>query len=264
MKSKKLLKAITVVFFSVISGVLSSLFAITGTEIMIKADNRPDGNDKKMEMKMILENRRGKQRIRSMMILTKDYGKDTKSVYFFKEPADVKGTGFLVWGYDDPGKDDDRWLYLPALKKSKRISGSSKNDYFMGSDLTYDDMGNRSVDEDIHSLVKEENLDGTDCWVVESVPKDKDYMYSKIISWIRKDSDLGVKREFYDKHGKLLKTMILSDIRPHQGYWTYFKMEVNNSREKHKTILIIENMNYDNNLKDSLFRVSTLERGQIR
>ena len=127
---------------------------LTGRDIMLKVHDRPDGDDQKGVMQMTLINKRGKMRKRTVLFLSKDYGKDSKSITYFQSPADVKGTGFLSWEYDDPSKDDDRWLYLPALKKTRRISGSSKNDYFMGTDFTYDDLGDRSVDEDNHELLK--------------------------------------------------------------------------------------------------------------
>ena len=125
---------------------------LTGRDIMVKVDERPDGDEQRSVMKMTLINRRGKTRERSLLMYTKDYGKDSKSLMYFQSPGDVKGTGFLAWDYDYPKKDDDQWLYLPALKKSRRISSSSRNDYFMGTDFTYDDMGDRNVDEDIHEL----------------------------------------------------------------------------------------------------------------
>jgi hypothetical protein len=237
---------------------------LTGRDIMTKVDNRPDGNDRTMTMNMTLINKRGKTRERSVLSYSKDYGKDSKALIYFKKPADVKGTGFLSWEYDDPDKDDDRWLYLPALKKVRRISGSSKNDYFMGTDFTYDDMGDRSVDEDAHKLLRKEEVDGNKCWVVESVPKDKDYMYSKVIKWIRQDALMSVKVEFYDKQANLLKILTVFDIRKQDGFWTAFKMEMQNIREKHKTILEITEMHYNQGLKDNFFKVSTLESGKIR
>ena len=237
---------------------------LTGTAIMEKIDNRPDGNDRQTVMEMTLVNRRGRKRVRAMVVYSKDYGKDTKSIFYFRKPADVKGVGFLTWGYDNPARDDDRWLYLPALKRSKRISGSSKNDYFMGSDLTYDDMGNRSVSEDVHTLLREETVDGHACWVVQSVPKDKSYMYSKVVSTIRKDALITIKADFYDRHGALLKTMVKSDIRKHQGFWTAFLTKVENVQERHQTILKIEKMKYNRGLKNSLFRATTLERGRLK
>lgn len=237
---------------------------LTGRDIMTKVDNRPDGDDRTMTMNMTLINKQGKTRERTILSFSKDYSKDSKALIYFKKPADVKGTGFLSWEYDDPNKDDDRWLYLPALKKVRRISGSSKNDYFMGTDFTYDDLGNRSVDEDNHELLKQDDIDGTICWVVESKPKNKNDMYSKVIKWIRQDALMSVKVEFYDKQDNLLKILTISDIRKQDGFWTAFKMEMQNIPEKHKTILEITKMHYNQGLKDNFFKVSTLESGKIR
>jgi hypothetical protein len=124
-----------------------------------------------------------------MLSYSKDYGKDKKTIMFLQQPADVKGTGFLTSDYNDESKTNDRWLYLPAMKKTRRISGTSaKKEYFMGSDFTYDDMGNRDVDSDNHKLLKEETVNGQSCRVIESTPKESDGLYSKNISWIRKDN----------------------------------------------------------------------------
>ena len=237
---------------------------LSGKDIMLKVDNRPDGDDRKSIMHITLINRRGRTRERTVLSYQKDYGKDTKAIMYFQKPADVKGTGFLSYEYDDPTKDDDRWLYLPALKKVRRISGSSKNDYFMGTDFTYDDMGGRSVDEDSHKLLRNEEVNGFKCWVVESVPKDKDYMYSKTIKWIRQDSYLAAKIDYYDRMGSLMKILSASDVKKHKGFWTIFKTKMNNIQEKHKTILELEEMQYNTNVKDSMFRVSTLERGRLK
>jgi len=245
----------------------SSLFSaepVSGRDVAVMLDERPDGDDRKMVMHMVLVNRRGRKRERLMVSLTKDYGKDSKSVFYFRKPADVKGVGFLTWDYDKVSREDDKWLYLPALRKSKRISGSSKNDYFMGSDLTYDDMGDRSVDEDTHRLLGSEKLDGHDCWILESKPKDKSYMYSKVVSRIRKDALIPVKSEFYDRQGKLLKTMTKTEIKKHQGFWVSYRTEVNNVQDRHKTIFEIKEAGFNVGLRNSLFRVTTLERGRLR
>jgi len=236
----------------------------SGRDVMLKIENRDDGDDRRFILKMTLINKRGKQRVREILSYSKDYGKDSKSIMYFRKPADVKGSGFLSWEYDDPAKDDDRWLYLPALKKVRRISGSSKNDYFMGSDFTYDDMGGRSVDEDDHKLLREEKLEGNLCWVVESIPKNKDYMYSKIVRWIRQDVLLAVKIEFYDKSGALMKTLSVSEIRKQDDIWTVFKMHMDNKQEKHQTILEFTKVAYNTGVKDNLFKVATLERGRIK
>ncbi len=237
---------------------------LSGRDIMVKADNIDDGKDRRIEMEMELVNKRGKKRFRQMVLLSKDYGKDVKSVFFVKKPADVRGTGFLVWSYDNPSRDDDRWLYLPALKRSKRISGSSKNDSFMGSDMTYDDMGDRSVDEDRHKLLREEELAGHDCWVVQSIPKERDSLYSKKVFWVRKDNSIVIKGLFYDRRGKLLKVMERKNIKKVQGLWTVFLSEMKNVQDNHKTFLRLKKVKYNMGLRNSFFKISTVERGRIR
>jgi hypothetical protein len=250
------------------SGYIESVCAqtakLTGRDIALKVHDRPDGDDRKSLMQMTLINRRGKTRKRSVLFLSKDYGEDSKSIVFFRSPADVRGTGFLQYEYDDSSRENDRWLYLPALKKVRRITGSSKSEYFMGTDFTYDDMGDRSVDEDNHKLLHEEEKNGHKCWVVESRPKDKDYMYSKMIKWIRQDALISVGVEYYDKQGNLLKILTVTDIREQDGFWTAFKMKMDNIQEKHKTLLETKEIHYNLGLQDSLFRVSTLERGQMK
>jgi hypothetical protein len=237
---------------------------LTGRDVMVKLDERPDGEDQKAIMKMTMINKHGKTREREVLMYSKDYGKDTKSLMYFLSPGDVKGTGFLSWEYDDPDKEDAQWLYLPALKRSRRITGSSKNEEFMGTDFTYDDMGDRSVDEDTHNLLREEEREGYKVWVIESHPKEKDYMYSKRVSWIRQDALTAVKVDFYDKRGVLLKTLEVSDLKEQDGIWTAFKMEMHNVQKDHRTVIEMSEVQYNIGLEDSLFRVSTLERGMIR
>lgn len=183
----------------------ATAMAQTGREIAQKVKDRPDGDTRQSELVMKLINKRGAVRERKLISYSIDVGegkKDRKSIMFFQYPGDVKGTGFLTWDYDDPDKDDDKWLYLPAMKKTRRISGSSaKQDYFMGSDFTYDDMGSRNVDEDTHKLLGEEEIDGHKCWELESTPKDKREIYSKKIAFIRQDCLIAVRVEYYDKWG---------------------------------------------------------------
>jgi len=213
-------------------------------------------------MTMQLINHLGAIRKRTILSYSMDLGKDSKSIMLSQSPADVKGTGFLSWQYDDPDRDDDKWLYLPAMKKVRRISGSSaKQENFMGSDFTYDDMGGRNVDEDEHQLLKEESWDGTPCWVVESRPLEEDALYSKTISWIRQDALVPVKVEFYDRMGKLLKTLVASDVSRESGYWTPRKLEMTHHQRNHRTLILMEHIEYDIAMNESLFTVPSLERG---
>ncbi len=236
---------------------------LTGRDIMVSVYNRPDGEDRMNIWQMTLIDKKGRKRMRKAIFYSKDYGEDTKSLIYFQEPGDIRGTGFLSYEYESPQKDDDRWLYLPALKKVRRISGTSNNDYFMGTDFIYDDMGKRRVDDDVHTLLKLEDLGGQQCWVIESVPKDKSYLYSKKISWILKDSLGEARIEYYDRRGPLMKVLTVPVQRKQDGFWTAFKMEMDNIQEKHKTIIETIEVRYNQGIKDSFFRVSSLEQGRI-
>ena len=257
-------------FFILMTGVIFitgffplKTWALTGREVMIRVDDRDNGDDRKSVLEMTLVNHRGKKRVRKMLSYAKDYGKDSKKLMYFQKPMDVKGTSFLSWEHDNPEIDDDKWLYMPALRKVRRISGKSTKDYFMGSDFTYDDMGDRNVDEDIHTLKGEDIVMGADCWVVESVPvDDKDYYNTKIV-WVRKDADVAVKAEYYDSQG-LIKTFLVHNLKKQNNIWTIFEMEMNNPRENHKTIMKIMDVKYNIGVADNFFKVETISRGVIR
>jgi hypothetical protein len=152
---------------------------------------------------------------------------------------------------------------MPALKKVRRISGTSKNEYFMGTDFTYDDMGDRNIDEDKHALLGEENIEGRKCWKIESIPIDPKDMYTRKILWICQKSHLKIKIEFYDKDG-LLKIYRMISASEQDGFWTVFRSEMDNVSRNHKTIMETSTMRYNTGIRDSLFRVSTIQRGKIR
>ena len=236
---------------------------LTGREIMQKASNREKAVTDSFKMRMTLINSSGKKRVREVTAYSKDYGKEEKTVMVFLLPADIKGTGYLAYSYDDSSKSDDRWLYIPALKKAKRISGSSSQDYFMGTDFTYDDMSGRKVDDYKHSLLGEEKIDSKDCWKIESVPVKKS-MYSKYVSWIDKESLLNIKAEFYDEQGSILKVLTVSGIEKKDGFWTGNKMEMNNLQKKRSTIIEILKHEFNKEIPDSYFRVNSLEAGKIK
>ncbi|RLD82467.1 MAG: outer membrane lipoprotein-sorting protein, partial [Bacteroidetes bacterium] len=135
MKALKITSILTAVIIA--SGINSQLHAqeLTGRDIVEKVYNLPTGGDQTSDLTMTLINKSGKERIRKIKQFTKDMGDMEKSIMFFQSPADVKNTSFMNWTYDDESKSDDQWIYLPALKKVKRISSDSKSDYFMGSDF---------------------------------------------------------------------------------------------------------------------------------
>lgn len=235
---------------------------LTGREIIQNVKDRPDGDTRYAEMELTLKKKNGSSRQRKITSWAMDEGKDTKKIMFFTYPGDVKGTGILTYDYNQIGKEDAKWLYLPAMKKTRRISGSSsKTDYFMGTDFTYDDMGSRNVDEDKHQLLREEVRDGHKCWVVESKPIDNHEIYSRKVSWIRQDCLTAIYVEYYDKLDKLHRVLTVQDIKKVQDFWTICKMEMQNVQTGHSTVIVVKNSQYDIKIDKMLFTVAKLEKG---
>ena len=234
---------------------------LTGRQIVEKAYNLPTGDDQTSVLTMTLTNKSGQTRVRKIQQYTKQIGDVEKSIMFFLSPADVKNTSFMNWSYDDDNKADDQWIYLPALKKVKRISSDSKSDYFMGSDFTYDDLGDRKLDADKHKLLREETVNGVKCYVVESVSKDEDYMYSKTITWIRKDNFVGMKKEFYDEDGELLKILTIKKVEKISGFWIITQSEMKNIQKNHKTTIQLTNVKINTGVPASKFTERMMMRG---
>ncbi|PID63323.1 MAG: outer membrane lipoprotein-sorting protein [Ignavibacteriae bacterium] len=247
-----------------LSAFVTISFAQTGRDIMLKADNRPEAKTVQTKLTMTIINKRGKERVRKLQSYSMDVGKDKKTLMFFEYPGDVKGTGFLTWDYDKIGEDDDKWLYMPAMKKTRRISGSSaKKDYFMGTDFTYDDMGDRNIDEDTHKLLGEETINGHKCWKVESISKDKRDIFSKKIIWMRQDILIPEKVDFYDRMGKLHRQMVIEKVEKNKDYWVIVKMTMTNVQTNHKTIIEFDNMKLDVPMNERKFTVKILEKGRM-
>ncbi len=233
---------------------------LTGKQIVEKAYNRATGNDQTSDLTMTLINKSGNQRVRIIKQFTKDLGEVEKSIMFFLSPADIKNTSFMSWSYDSD-QSDDQWIYLPALKKTKRISSDSKSDYFMGSDFTYDDLGDRKLEDDTHKLLREETMNGKECYVVESLSKDEDYMYSKTKTWIDKSNFIGVKKEFYDEDEDLLKILSIKEVKEISGYLVIVNSEMKNIQKNHKTTMVLGNVQINTGISASKFTERIMMRG---
>ena len=234
---------------------------ITGLQVIQNVYDRPEGNDLEANLTMTLVNSRGEKRVREIKQYIRDFGNVEKKIMFFIKPADVRNTSFMNWSYDDPNKDDDQWIYLPALKKVKRISSDSKSDYFMGSDFTYDDLGDRKPGDDTHKILREEKMNGEDCYVVESIPKDEDYMYSKTITWIVKDKWIGLKKEFYDEDGDYLKTLTIEKYDNIKGFWYILKTKMDNVQKKHQTVMDLSDVKVNSGIPKNKFTERMMKRG---
>ncbi|WP_373002282.1 outer membrane lipoprotein-sorting protein [Sulfurimonas sp.] len=247
---------------------LSSLFAITGQEIAQKVHDRDDGDNSTSNMKMILIDKQGNERVRDLKRYAKDKGEDELKLMFFLSPADVRNTAFLTYDYEDSNKDDDQWLYLPELRKVKRIASSDKSSSFMGSDFTYSDMTSRNVQDYTYKVMKEAVVDGHKTWQMLVTPKtDKtieETGYTKSIVFVRQDNFVIVQALHYIKAGKKLKYMKINSLEEIDGIWTIKQMQMVTKKGKktlHKTVFEFSDIKYNQNLEESFFSTRTLERG---
>ncbi|MDP8201845.1 MAG: outer membrane lipoprotein-sorting protein [Candidatus Tenebribacter burtonii] len=254
-------KIIIILLALLVAGIVLSAQEITGLQIVENVYNRPTGNDQTADLTMSLVNSRGDERVRIISQFLKDFGDLEKKIMFFVSPADVYNTSFMNWSYDEVGKDDDQWIYLPAMKRVKRISSDSKSDYFMGSDFTYDDLGDRHPSADVHKLLREEEIDGEMCYVVESNPKEEEYIYSKTITWIMKDNWIGKKKEFYDEDDELLKTLTVKESVTFDEVIIITLSQMHNVQSDHKTIMKLENVEIDTGVADNKFTERMMKRG---
>ena len=260
-------------FLAVLTVVVPSSFAdnITARQIMGKVDAVDDGDSFEQDMEMVLIDKRGKQRIRTLHTFGKDAGEngeDSQSIMFFLSPADVKNTGFLSYDYDDANKDDDQWLYLPALKKTKRIASSDKSSSFMGTDFTYADMSKRDIDLYDYKLIKEDEVKGHKVWVIEATTTNekelKETGYTKSVLFVRQDNFIVIRSLLWVKKGKKLKYMDVKNLEQIDGIWVATEIEMKLKKGKktqHITLLRMTNVKFNQAFSDDLFTVRSLEKG---
>lgn len=249
--------------------ILSSSFALcaepssgtlTAPDIVQKAQDKQFPQNSVSDLTMVLINKRGQERVRKLLTKRKDYGdQEAKSVAYFLSPSDVKGTAFLVWENKD--KANDVFLYLPALKKIRRIASEQKHQSFMGSDFSYADMENRNVDDSDHRMLPEGDLDGRSCWVIESVPKpDSDSEYGKLITWVHKEDFVPYKVDFYDKKGRLYKVMRVLRAGPVGKKILPLHFSMEDVQKNHKTEITLNKIEIDQEISDEEFTHRAIQR----
>jgi len=273
MSNKIISNTISITIFSIlISGTTmfpEKVFALNGREIMEKVNARDTGDRSITEMEMILIDKKGNKRVRKLKTFGLEKGKDSLSLMFFLSPADVRNTGFLTFDYDESGKDDDQWLFLPALRKTKRIAAGDKSGSFMGSDLNYSDMTSPDLNLYEYTLMKETEVNGQKVWQIKSVPKTKAEAeksgYSKSVVFIRQDNYVmirGVRWVHKKKRNKYLDVRKLEKI---DGIWVSTELHVTTKSGKktlHKTILKQKNVHFNQDeVNEDLFSIRRLEKG---
>ena len=241
---------------------------LSAREIMQRVDDRDDGDHSTRDLEMVLIDKRGHQRVRKLRSFGRDVGEDEQSIMFFLSPADVEDTGFLTYDYDDPDRDDDQWLFLPALSRTKRIASSDKSGSFMGSDFSYADMTKRPLEAYEYTLMKETEVEGHPVWQIQSVPiteREKDETgYEKSVVFVRKDNYVVIRAVSWVKKGNRLKYMDVKKLEQIDGIWvtTEVHMTLRKGPETlHKTILLTGNVSFGQGHGDEIFTTRQLEKG---
>lgn len=260
---KKLL-CLIVLFFCLPLTTHAETPAEKGLAIAREADRREDGfGDYQADMTMILKNRQGQESRRQIRIRALEVSDDgNRSLLIFDTPKDVKGTALLTFTHK--AGDDDQWLYLPALKRVKRISSSNKSGSFMGSEFAYEDIASQEVEKYTYKWLRDEVYDGRQCFVLERVPLDlKNSGYTRQISWLDKEEYRVFKVEYYDRKNALLKTLIISGHRKYlDRYWYPAAMEMVNHQNGKSTSLTWNNYQFRTGQTENDFNQNSLKRAR--
>ena len=241
--------------------------AITAAEIMARVAARDDGDNSTAVMEMVLIDKSGHQRKRAIRSFSRDKGPDTQRLMFFEAPADVRGTGFLTYDFGAPNKDDDQWVYLPELRKTKRIAASDKSGSFMGSDFSFADMTGRELAEWTYKLLGEKDVRAQTAWLIEATPvsravRDR-YGYEKSVVFVQQDNFMVVRAVHWLRDGRL-KYLDVKEVRKISGIWVGTEVEmrtVRNKKTEHRTILRLRDVRFGQDLDDGMFTIRRLEQG---
>lgn len=232
-----------------------------GLELAAEQKRRDTGwQDTQADMTMILYNARGEKTERKMRSKALEVQSDgDKALTVFDQPRDVKGTAFLI--FSKIQGPDDQWMYLPALKRVKRISSSNKSGPFMGSEFAYEDMASFELEKFSFKYTGDATFANRPMYLIEQVPTDKHSGYSKQKVWLDKERYVPYKVEYYDRKGSLLKTLELSDYQQYEDkYWRSLKLDMVNNQTGKRTELITHSIDFKTGLNDRDFNKASLQR----
>lgn len=234
-----------------------------GRAIFVEFDERDFGfGDMEVDLEMTLRNAQGQETVRKQRNKTLEIADSSvgdKSLIIFDEPRDVKGTAFLT--FSKILEPDDQWLYLPALKRVKRISSKNKSGPFVGSEFAYEDISSQEVDKYTYKYIKNEQCGAMECFVVERYPAYEYSGYTKQITWVDTQEFRVIKIDYYDRKSELLKTLEFADYQKYlDRYWRADKYLMVNHQNGKETDIIWQNYRFKTGLKDSDFTKANLKR----
>jgi len=238
-------------------------FSQDAAAIVEQSRNRIQANTVSTRFRMVITARGGAVTERMMdQYSKKDANGNRRSVISFLEPASVRGTRFLT--IENRSGGNDQWIFLPSLNRVRRIAASEGSSSFVGTDFSYDDIASmdRRTDLDNHRLLREERFNNSDCYVVESTPRETGYQYSRMIQWIDKANHVPYKVELYDRRGTLVKLLEILELRTIQGRLTPVVTKLTTIAAGSSTTLSVVNLRYDDNVPESVFTMNYLETGR--
>ena len=234
----------------------SLIFSMTGDSLSVLMDNRESPKDISSELNMEITNKKGRKRKSKIKSISKD--SNAKQILWFLSPSDDKGISYLK--IEHKNQDDEIRLWLPGFKKIRRISSKKKADSFMGSDLSYEDMTSRQMEDYSFKIVQDDaKVDDEICYILESIPNGIDSEYSKHVTWVEKDTYLPLKEESYDKNNKLLKSKTFK-YSLMDSFYLISEIFVENIQKKSNTKLVFSNLRINRDIKDQLFQEKNMKR----
>lgn len=245
------------------SAVLGQTAEERGLEIAVEADRRDTGfGDFQADLEMILRNRHGEETTRKLRNRTLEQSDDgDKALVIFDNPGDVKGTAFL--SFTHKSGPDDQWLYLPALKRVKRIASANKSGPFVGSEFAYEDISSQEVEKYTYGHLRDEELDGRNHYVIERVPVDAKSGYTRQLVWFDTEEYRPWKIEYYDRKNALLKTLVFEGYRQYlDQYWRADRMMMTNHQTGKSTELVWRNYVFGNGFDDRSFNRNALAQAR--
>jgi len=254
------IKSYIILFASLASTAIS---AQTAREISEKAADVIEYDAMEMASTLKIYDAKGSERIRQVTTATRKFGTTSKTMIKFISPADVKGTAMLI--YDNENAGDDMWIYMPALRKTRRIVSSEKGKNFMGSEFTNADMSKPNMNDFQYKILGTESYEGKTCWKIESVCSNETVAsengFSRKVSYIEKGTFLCHKVEFYDLQGKLRKLQFIRKYKkqPSGKYFAY-EMEMKNEQNGRRSVMFIDKFQTGSNLPESAFTAAMLEK----
>jgi len=243
----------------------SLIYSVTGLDVMEMMEAKKSPDSTHMLVELIITEANGSEKSRVVeMWGNLDSNELSNQIMVFRAPASVKDTRFLI---KENESGDDKWIFMPALGKVRRIAASDGDSAFMGTEFTYDDMSGGDIDDDNHKLLKEESLDGYECYVVESIPKDlSDSQYGRRVQWIIKDSDIliPIKVELYNKDGELNKVLTIRDLEKIDGFWIPGSTKMANLLNDRSSVIINKKVEVNKRINPALFEKRFLTTGRVK